>query len=179
MTTDKQIEIARALVATGLINKAFHSVELLPDAEGTGSFPAYKVGKEQYYVGPADNKGRFAYIRESGLTVRAEFDNTGSANKGYRVTTPCKVVIFSDHETADFEKLKTKLMNAFIFLPDVDFTSVSADAFVNGKNESPIGDYAFDATTFYIVVNIVIKGRLHRSNCPSEICVNHTNPIIK
>ena len=92
MITEKQIEIANVLLATG-INAVYHSVELVEDDKGV-KFPAYKMGSEQYYVGPDDTKKMFAYIRTSGQVYTSRNDAEGSCSKMYTMSAPHRIVIF-------------------------------------------------------------------------------------
>lgn len=174
MITEKQIEIAQSLNDAG-VSVVFHSVELIEDDKGV-KFPAYKKGDEQYYVGPDDTRKMFAYIRQNGAATRAREDKEGSCSKMYLMQSPCRVVIFQDHTKEDFDALTRKLLRVG-FIKDVSLVSFNANAFQLAKQESPIGDFAFDATTFYLAIDVLIKFWIFPNQCLSDECVIFPNPI--
>ncbi len=175
MITERQITIAKALISTGLLDCVYHSVELVQDDKGV-KFPAYNKGAEQIYIGPDDAKKMFAYIRQNGATTKLEEKLIGSCSKMYKMAVPTRVVIFQDHCAEDFDKLTNKLL-AIIFLKEVSFTAYNNNAFQLAKQESPAGDFAFDATTFYLAIDVVMKFWITTDNCPEENCIAYPNPI--
>lgn len=176
MITEKQIEIANVLLSKG-VNCVYHSVELIADEKGV-KFPAYKIGNEQYFVGPDDTKPLFAYIRQTSATVRIDEKLLGGCSKMYRISTPTRIVIFQDHVKEDFDLLTRKML-AVAFLKDVSLVSFNNNAFELAKQESPIGKFAFDATTFYLAIDVQIKLWLTVDNCNSNDCIVYPNPICK
>lgn len=174
MITEKQIQIAQSLNAAG-IDTVYHSCELVEDDKGV-KFPAYKKGSEQYYVGPDDTRKMFAYIRQSGAATRVREDKEGSCAKMYLMQAPCRVVVFQDHTKEDFDALTKKLLR-IAFLQDVSLYSFSLNAFHLAKQESPIGDFAFDATTFYLAIDLSIKFWLFPNQCLDEDCIIFPNPV--
>jgi hypothetical protein len=175
MITEKQIEIANVLLSTGLVDKVYHSCELVEDEKGA-KFPAYKVGDEQYYVGPDDSKKMFAYIRANGQATTARIGMEGSCAKMYTVNAPHRIVIFQDHVKEDFDALVRQLLKV-AFIQNISLISFNNNAFQLGKQESPIGKFAFDATTFYLAIDVQIKLQLRGSECDSDTCIVHPNPI--
>jgi hypothetical protein len=175
MITEKQIEIGHALLATGLVNSVYHSVELVEDKNGV-RFPAYKIGAEQFYIGPDDTMKMFAYIRSFGQAVRQEEIKDGSCSKLYKMSAPHRVVIFQDHATGNFDAMINKLLS-LSFIKDISLVAYSNNAFQLGKQESPIGDFAFDATTFYLAIDVQIKFLIFSDKCDEDPCINYPNPI--
>ncbi|MEJ7611362.1 MAG: hypothetical protein WKF88_09325 [Ferruginibacter sp.] len=175
MIIEKEIEIARALLATGLVEKVYHSVELVEDKAGA-KFPAYKKGSEQYYVGPDDSKKMFAYIRHTGTVVKLDEKSEGSCRKTYQLGHPLRVVLFQDHVKEDIEALARRML-AIVFLKDVHLVSVTTNAFQLGKQESPLGDFSFDATTFYLAIDIQVRLWISLGECEEDTCIVHPNPI--
>lgn len=169
MITEKQIEIAQSLNAAG-IGTVYHSVELIEDEKGV-KFPAYKVGNEQYYVGPDDSKKMFAYIRQSGPATRVREDV-----KMYLMQAPCRVVVFQDHTKEDFDAITRRLLRV-AFIKDVSLISFNNNSFQLAKQESPIGKFSFDATTFYLAIDVQIKFWLFSNQCLQEECTVFPNPI--
>lgn len=175
MITEKQIEIGKALLATKLVNSVYHSAELVEDGKGV-KFPAYKIGNEQFYVGPDDSMKMFAYIRSNGAAVRQEENKEGSCAKMYKISAPHRVVIFQDRVTGNFDAIISKLLS-LTFIKDVSLISFNNNAFQLGKQESPIGKFAFDATTFYLAVDIQIKFWIFSNKCDEDPCITYVNPI--
>jgi len=171
MITEKQIEIANALLSTGLIEKVWHSVELVEDKGGV-KFPAY----QENYVGPDDTKKMFAYIRSSGPTYTGRNLLEGSGAKMYSLIAPHRIVIFKDHCSDNFDNLIRRLLRV-AFIKDVTLSSFSSNSFQLAKQESPIGNFAFDATTFYLAIDVQIKLSVRQSECENDICIVHPNPI--
>lgn len=175
MITERQIEIGRKLLGTGLVKSFYHSVELVEDQKGK-KFPAYKTGAEQLYVGPDDRKQMFAYIRQSGQASRLEERPDGGCSKSYRMGIPHRIVVFKDREDRDFDALVQKMLS-ISFLKDVSLLSFHTNAFQLSKDESPIGDFSFDATTFYMAIDLQIKIWLSAKDCEDRPCIAHPNPI--
>lgn len=176
MVTEKQIEIAQKLLSNNLVNKVFHSVELVEDDKGV-KYPAYKVGNEQYYVGPDDTKQMFAYIRTNGAARVSNTTLEGSCSKMYTMNVPTRVVIFQDHNKEDFDALIRRML-VVGFLKDVDLVGYNNNSFQLGKQESQIGKFAFDSTTFYLAIDLIIKVNLRGSECESDKCIVYPNPIM-
>lgn len=174
MITEKQIEIAMELIGTKLVNKVFHSVELVESEKG--KFPAYKIGAEEYYVGPDDTRGRFAYIRQSGSAQTVREDAVGSCSRMYKLRVPMRIIIFKDREEKNHEAITNKFLR-IAFLKDVSLVAYSTNAFALAKQESSIGDYAFDARTFYLAIDIYVKFQLLQNDCDEDLCLTHSNPI--
>jgi hypothetical protein len=175
MIIEKQIEIAKALIATGLVDSVFHSCELVEDEKGT-KFPAYKVGNEQFYCGPDDRKKMFAYIRNSGPAFRIIEGKESSEDKLYRMSAPHRIAVFQDHVKDDFDALTKRLLKV-AFIKDVSLVSFNSNAFQLSKQESPIGNFSFDATTFYLAIDVQIKFWFYANQCDSDSCVVFPNPI--
>lgn len=176
MITEKQIEIGKMLLETRLLNSFYHSVVLALDEKANAMFPVYRQGNEEKYIGPDDTKGRFAYIRQSGPVSKLEERFETSDQKLYKLAAPCRIVVFNDHEENDFEELIRKML-APVFRSDVSLTSYSCDAFKLAQQESPIGDFAFDATTFYLAIDIRIIWLLNAKDCDDVQCITYPNPI--
>jgi hypothetical protein len=176
MITEKQIEIANTLIQSDLIDRVFHSVELVEDDKGA-KFPAYKTGDEQYYVGPDDSKKMFAYIRTLGAAAKIGEGLEGSCSKMYRMGVPVRVVVFQDGTKDDFDSLIQRLLKVS-FIKDVSLIGWNNNSFLLGKQESPIGNFAFDATTFYLAIDLQIKVWLYGNQCDEDVCKVFPNPII-
>ena len=154
MITEKQIEIAQALLVAG-VNSVYHSCELIEDEKGE-KYPAYKKGNEQYYVGPDDSKSMFAYIRNLGAVPVSRTTLEGSCSKLYQLEAPHRIVIFQDSVKDDFDSLINKFLSV-AFIKDVSLVSFNHNAYILGKQESPIGKFAFDATTFYLAIDVLLS----------------------
>lgn len=176
MTTDLQIEIANAILKTGLVTKVFHSCQLIRQEDGTQLYPAYPNGKDFVYMGPDDTKGFFAYLRSSGdLTMVPEL--IGGCKKSYTVTAPLRVVFFHDDETRNHEDLVTKL-STFTFLANVTLARVITDKFRLVREESDLYRPSFDAKTFYTAFDITLNLVLLQEDCgPDQVCAVQQNPI--
>jgi hypothetical protein len=170
-----QIEIAKKIIDTGLVDAVFHSVGLYENESGQ-MFPVYAMGAEQIYIGPDDTKGRFAYIRQTGPAKSIETIKDGSCSKTYKMAYPLRIVIFKDNEDLSFYWLQKKLLS-FAFMPNINLQSITNDAFKLGKQESPIGSFNFDATTFYIAIDVIATIIINEEVCEEENCIVHPNPI--
>lgn len=176
MITERQIEIANVLIATGIVQSVYHSVELVPDDKKGAAFPVYKIGTEERYCGPDDSKKMFAYIRKLSSVTRLREDLMGSCSKSYKLSCPHRIVIFQDHTEEDFDSLIKKLLKV-AFIKNVSLVSFNNNAFDLAKQESPLGDFSFDATTFYLAIDVQIKIELLIDNCQSNDCITYPNPI--
>jgi hypothetical protein len=170
MITEKQIEIAKALNSAG-VGVVYHSVELIEDEKGV-KFPAYN----ESYVGPDDTKKMFGYIRQSGPATRVRETLEGSCAKMYLMQAPCRVVVFQDHTADNHDALARKLLRV-AFIQGVSLISFSTNAFQLGKQESPIGKFAFDATTFYLAIDVQVKFWIFPNQCEEDECEVFPNPI--
>lgn len=176
MTTKKQIEIAKAIVATGLVTKVYHTCQLLKDEQQTKLYPAYQRGAEFMYVGPDDTQGLFAYIRANGDASAVPL-RVKSCTRDYEVTAPLRVVFFHDDEVRDHEFLKTRLAS-FTFLQNVTLLRVIDDKFRLVREESDLYRQHFDAKTFYVAFDISVNLLLLQSECETETpCEVFPNPI--
>jgi len=175
MIIEKQIEIAKALVATGLIHKVWHSVELIEDKNGI-KFPAYSINGEQFYIGPKDTLHRFAYIRQMGVLKNNGNELVGGCSEFSTLSVPLRIVIFKDREKENHNALLQRLIK-FTFIKGIKLRSISTNAFQLAKQESPIGDFAFDATTFYASIDVIAKIIISEKMCSEDICITHLNPI--
>lgn len=175
MITEKQIEIAKELLATGLVKEVYHSVEIIETKDGP-KVPAYARGSEQYYVGPDDSKGMFAYIRKTGPVKPANAEPMGSCSGMYKLAVPLRIVVFQDNVKEDHDSLIQRLL-AFTFLSGVDLLSFTSNAFQLGKQEAPVGAFEFDATTFYMAIDVSAKIRITQTMCKEDTCIAHPNPI--
>jgi hypothetical protein len=175
MIVEKQIEIARKLIATGLVNNVYHSVEIVRD-EKEEKYPAYKQGAEQFYIGPDDSKLMYGYIRQNGTVQVVDQKMESGCSKIYKVSAPHRVVVFKDKEAGNFDALVQQLLFC-VFVKDVVLVSFTNDAFKLAQQESPMGDFAFDATTFYLAIDVKISVWLTERQCKEDSCIIHSNPI--
>lgn len=175
MTTDKQIEIAQTIFATGLVKKVFHSVQLLKDDNGT-MYPAYPKGGEYTYAGIDDTHGLFGYIRTNGDSQAVPL-KLQSCGHTYTMTIPLRVVFFNDSEDRDFEWLTTKLIS-FTFKKAISLNRIITDKYRLKQEESPIFRAKFDGKTFYIAIDIFITLPLKPSDCETDDCIVHPNPLL-
>lgn len=178
MITEEEIKIANKIIDTGLVDEVYNSVELIADKKGE-LYPAYTKGKEQNYIGPDDSFKLYAYTRVNGVVTRVDQRLEGSCTKNYRISVPLRVVFFQDNREDNFDALAQRLMNSFIFLPDVTLTSFDSNPFRLAKQESPMGTFTFDETTFYLAVDIQLKIWISPNDCPENTCIVHPNPICK
>lgn len=172
---EKQIELGRWLVGAGLVNKFYYGAELFTKENGV-QYPVYRKGDEMFFIGPDDTKGRFGYARLNGAMSFFSTFSPGSCDKGYLIDTPVRVVIFSDREAENFDRLTTRIMG-FTFLQNVRFTRAQLNPAVLARDESPIGDFKFGGTTFYLSVDVVIRTTLTREACAEDNCIVYPNPI--
>lgn len=175
MIVDIQKDIADALIKTGLIKKVYHSVQLIEDKKGV-KFPAYKVGDEQFDLVPDDSKDRLCYIRQTGKLVTDQVSLEGSCSSLYKMKVPLRIVVFKDHEKDDFESITLKLLTA-TFLKNINLASVSNNAYELGRQECPVSDFNFDATTFYIAIDVIAKFSINSNMCEIPACIVHPNPF--
>jgi hypothetical protein len=174
MTTAKQIEIAQAIIATGLVNKVFHSCQILRD-DNQQLYPVYQSGKDWTYAGIDDAKGLFAYIRSNGDIVSVPFKMQSCA-RSYDVTAPLRVVFFSDNEDRNQEELLSKL-TSFAFMTGLNLVRIVTDKFRLVKEESPVFRARFDGKTFYAAFDVTANFILLPSTCETDMCETHPNPI--
>lgn len=177
MITEFEIDIAESLIATGLVNEVYHSVELIEDKTGA-KFPAYQKGNEQFYIGPDDSLGRFAYIRQTGPAKAANIDLQGSCSGMAKLAVPLRVVVFKDNEKENHDALLQRLL-AFTFMKNVNLVSFTSNSFQLGKQESPVGEFAFDATTFYVAIDVIVNIIITATMCKDDTCKLYPNPICK
>lgn len=175
MTVKKQIEIAEAIISTGLCGKVFHSCQLLKDDQSRTLYPAYQVGAEFTYAGIDDTKGLFAYIRTNGDAQAVPFKIT-SCQGAYTVTAPLRVVFFNDNEDRNQDELTTRLMS-FTFLKNVFLSRVVNDRQRLVSEESQVFREKFDGKTFYLAVDINVTFILLPSDCAPEACIVYQNPV--
>lgn len=176
MTTEKQIEIANAILATGLVKKVFHSCQLLRNDQSQTMYPAYQKGAEWTYSGIDDTHGLFAYIRTNGDIIGAPF-KLDSCGRTYTMTAPLRVVFFNDNEDRDQDELIRK-MGSFTFLKNVNLVRIITDKFRLVREESPIFREHFDGKTFYAAFDVAVTFILLPSDCERDICIIHPNPLI-
>lgn len=174
MITEQQIKLAQLLLSTGVVSEVFHSVILYADENGD-KFPVYAKGAEQYYIGPDDKKGRFAYIRQTGPVMKGNEVLEGSEKKMYLLSSANRIVVFKDRETENVDSLVRKLLKP-CFSDFVSLSSYQHNAFQLEKQESPIAKFAFDATTFYVAIDVVIRWWASEEDC-EEPCITYPNPI--
>jgi len=177
MTTDKQIEIANTILATGLVSQVFHSCEMLRDETNNVLYPAYPKGNEYTYAGIDDAKGLFAYIRTNGDQVGVPLKIT-SCSRSYDMDAPMRVVFFSDNEGRNHEELVRKL-SSFTFMNGITLQRVITDKWRLIREESPIFRSRFDGKTFYVAFDVLVAFILLPSDCQTDLCVTHPNPLKK
>lgn len=176
MITQRQIEIANVLLGTGLVNSVYHSVELLEDEKGI-KYPGYKMGAEQFYVGPDDEKKMYAYIRQNGPTLKVDERLEGSCSKMYKMSSPQRVVIFQDHVKDNFDGMIKRFL-AVGFLKDVTLVSFNNNLPQLLRQEAKVGDFKYDSTTFYLAIDLQVKFWISGHLCNDEdLCTVHPNPI--
>lgn len=175
MTTEKQIGIAEAIIATGLVSKVFHSCQLLKTQESQTLYPAYQIGAEFTYAGIDDTRGLFAYIRTNGDTTSVPF-KIDSCRRAYTITAPLRVVFFNDNETRDHGEL-TRQLGTFAFLSGVTLVRIITDKFRLVREESQLFREKFDGQTFYIAFDISLTFVLSSSDCESKVCQVYANPV--
>jgi hypothetical protein len=175
MTTEKQIEIAYAIIATELVQKVFHSCHLHKDENSTTMYPVYQAGREFTYAGIDDAVGLFAYIRTNGDIIGAPF-KLNSCDHAYTLTIPLRVVFFNDNESRNHEEL-TRQLGTFAFLKGVNLVRIITDRIRLVKEESPIFRANFDAQTFYVAFDINATIQMMANTCASKACATYLNPI--
>lgn len=175
MTVKKQIEIAEALIKTGLVTKVFHSCQLLKDDQSRTLYPAYQRGSEFTYAGIDDAQGLFAYIRVNGDPQAVPLKIT-SCDRAYTVTAPLRVVFFNDNEDRNQHDLTIRLMT-FTFMKNVFLVRIISDRQRLVNEESQVFREKFDGKTFYVAVDINVTFILLPSDCAPEACIVYPNPI--
>lgn len=175
MTTAHQILIGNKILETGLVKKFFHSVQLLKDEKRQILYPAYPSGAEYTYSGIDDSRGLFGYIRTNGDMSGAPF-KIASCDRSYTVTAPMRVVFFNDNEDRNQEELIRRL-TTFTFLRNVNLVRIITDKFRLVTEESPVFRENFDGKTFYVAFDIQVTFILLPSDCESDDCIIHPNPI--
>ena len=175
MTTLKQIEIAEAIIKTGLVANVFHSVQLIKDDNFVTQYPVYRQGKEYVYTGLDDSKGLFAYVRAAGDIAGVPL-KIQSCGRSYDMAASLRVVFFNDNEDRDQEDLLNKL-SSFTFLNGVTLQRIITDKFRLVKEESQIFRQRFDGKTFYAAFDVLVSFILLPSECETDPCVVYQNPV--
>lgn len=175
MTTAKQIDIAHAIIATGLTKKVFHSCQLLKNSDSVTMYPVYQRGAEFTYAGIDDAKGLFAYIRTAGDIVGVPF-KLSSCERTYTMTAPMRVVFFNDNEDRNHEELIRQL-GTFTFLKNVNLVRIITDKFRLVKEESQVFREKFDGKTFYVAFDVSVTFILLPSDCEKTDCLTYPNPV--
>lgn len=175
MTVKKQIEIAEAIISTGLVKKVFHSCQILRDEANRSMYPAYQHGNEFTYAGIDDAIGLFAYIRINGDAQAVPLKVT-SCQGAYTVTAPMRVVFFNDNESRNHEEL-TRQLSAFTFIKNVSLTRIVTDRERLVREESQLFREKFDGKTFYIAIDVNVTFILLPSHCAPEACIVYPNPV--
>lgn len=175
MTTAKQIQIAEAIIATGLVGKVFHTCQLLKNENGQTMYPAYQRGAEFTYAGIDDAKGLFGYIRTNGDQIGVPF-KMNSCGRTYTMTAPMRVVFFNDGEDRDHEELVRQL-STFTFIESVTLVRIITDKFRLVREESNLFRERFDGKTFYVAFDITVTFVLLPSDCERKECLVYPNPV--
>lgn len=175
MTLDKQLEIAQAILQTGLVKQVYHSCELIKDPKLGTLYPAYLKGNEQVYVGPDDTKGMTCYIRAAGDGTPTAM-KTQSCAGGYQVLTPLRIVFFHDEEDRNRSRLIDQLLG-FSFLQNVTLTRIVDDKYKLAREESDMRRDTMDGRTFYVAFDILVNSLLLPSTCAAVSCAAIVNPI--
>lgn len=175
MTTEKQLEIAHEIVATGLVKKVFHSCQLLKNDQNQTMYPAYQRGAEYTYSGIDDTHGLFSYIRTNGDMVGSP-EKLQSCGRTYKMLAPLRVVFFNDNEDRNQEELM-RMLGTFTFMQNVNLVRIITDKFRLVKEESNLFRERFDGKTFYIAFDITVAFILLPSDCERKTCIVHPNPI--
>lgn len=174
--TEQQIKLATLLLSTGIVEEVYHSVTLFADEKGD-KYPVYAKGAEEFYIGPNDKKKRFAYIRGTGPVMKGDEVMEGSEKKMYHLSAANRIVVFNDHEKEDFDYLIKKLLLP-VFTDNISLLSYQHNAFQLAKQESPLGNFRFDATTFYLAIDVQVRWWIDSKYCDDEPCIIHANPIV-
>jgi hypothetical protein len=177
MTMNIQLQIAQAILATGLVPTVYHSCELVRNLETGRTFPGYKVGADYMYVGNDDTQAMYAYIRSNGDAPSVPLKLTSCARQ-YEISTPLRVVFYHDVEDRDQHYLQTKLAT-FTFLTNVTLQRIIVDKFRLAKEENTINDPKFDGKVFYLAFDIIVKTVLLPDDCAADACEIFPNPICK
>lgn len=175
MTTEKQIEIAQAIIATELVTKVFHSCQLLKNDQSQTFYPVFPKGNEFTYAGIDDAKGLFAYIRTNGDIIGTPF-KVASCDSTYTMTAPLRVVFFNDNEDRNQEEL-IRMLGTFTFMKNVTLIRIITDKFRLVREESPVFRERFDGKTFYVAFDVFVTFILLPSDCETKECIAHPNPI--
>lgn len=160
---------------TGLVKKFFHSVQLLKNEQSAILYPAYPLGNEYTYSGIDDTRGLFGYIRTNGDIAGTSF-KIASCERSYSMSAPMRVVFFNDNEDRNQEELIRRL-STFTFLKNVSLIRIITDKFRLVKEESPIFRQNFDGKTFYAAFDVLVTFILLPSDCETDDCIIHPNPL--
>lgn len=176
MTTENQIELARQILATGIVNRVYHSCQLIRDQDDQQLYPAYQEGDEFLYVGTDDGKGLFAYIRVNGDMTGVPF-KIASCARSYDMVAPLRVVFFNDHEKRNHEDLVGQL-SKLTFLTGMTLQRIITDKWRLAREESPIQrNIALGGNTFYVAFDVLAAFVLLPNTCDPTPCIVHPNPI--
>lgn len=175
--TEKQIELCNAVLATRLLTRMYHSVEMVRDAQRNSATPYYpKGGAGEYdFVGPDDTLSFYGYVRVSG-DISATLLKVQSCARSYEASIPMRVVFFNQHEERDHASLVQQLLSV-TFLTGVTLVRVITDKFKLIKDEAPQTKQNFDAATFYVAFEVLVNALLLPSHCEQDVCRTFTNPI--
>lgn len=170
-----QINIAKALLETGIVEKVYHSCQLIQNQQNQKMFPAYQVGTEWHYAGVNDQQPAFAYIRTSG-DIFSKPLAVGGCGMTYQIATPLRVVVFMAHTAEDFDYLLRRL-TFFTFLPQVSLVRIIDDKWRLSREESELWAGAFAPDTFYVAFDVLVNFVLLPRDCGEKSCTIYPNPI--
>ncbi len=175
--TEKQVELCETVLATKLLTRMYHSVELVRDSQRNTSTPYWKDGKagEYQFVGPDDSLGLYGYVRVSG-DISAVPLKVGSCARSYETSIPMRLVFFRANEERDHASLLQQLLSV-TFLTGVSLSRIITDKFKLRQDEAPQTKQNFDASTFYVAFEVLVNALLLPSHCEQDACRTFTNPI--
>lgn len=174
---EKQVELAQAIVDTGLVTKVYHSCEIITDRSKGRLYAAFPRGKEYVPVAIDDTSELFAYIRYNGDVPTTPL-GVGSCGRYYEAQVPLRVVFFNDYEKRDFDLLEAKLLG-FTMKQNVTLTRIINDKFRLFREESDLGSPNLDGAVFYRAFDILVKILLLPDDCLNAECKSYANPLCK
>jgi len=165
------------VIATGIVNRIYHSVMLKP-IDGGGNKPAAPVEGRWKYVGFDDTDGFSCYCRQTGSADVQGFNRVGGCNKKiYRFQVPCKLVLFSDFEERSHDDLIAKISGAVMKTPFINIQKIITNPDEILRSEAPTGKLTFKENTLFCSIDFFLLVDLQSDNCEEEIqCEKIPNP---
>lgn len=165
------------VIATGYVEKIYHSVIMNPTKEG-GKKPSAFIDSRVTYLGPDDTKGFSCYCRETGPTEIRSEERLSSCNlKLFKLQTPFRMVFQNQIEERNHEEIISALIGAFSKTSKVKFVRLNSIALDLLAQETPTGSFTITENTFYQAIDFLLLLEIQGTTCETDTsCNNLENP---